>query len=313
MRRTSSRSSRWAAVAAVLVAVAFLAPSRALADPPSGLGDVVGGVVGGATVTSIVDDVVDVVEDATEPVADAVEDVTDDVAAAVDDVTETVADAVDEPADSIAGAVDEAVDSVTDAVGGAADGVGGTIDDVTDGAAGAVDDGTGSVDEVAGGGGTGAVDEVAGGGAGSGDGSPSAHDPAMPGDPSPRNVQPRPDARTTTSHRIPTPMDRGFGPVELGPAPALAPDLVAATGSHLRASALAAEDPCVAEPRLVCLGLLFGIGDFVDAGSEVLGTLALTGFTILLVLAVAGGLLVLGSLALGLSIRFLSRPVARAG
>jgi hypothetical protein len=106
-------------------------------------------------------------------------------------------------------------------------------------------------------------------------------------------------------------MDRGFGPVELGPTLAFAPDLVAAGGSHLRA--LAAEDPCVTDPSLVCLGLLFGIGDFADAAADVLGALALTGFRILLVLAVAGGLLVLGSISLGLSTRLRSRVVAGAG
>jgi amino acid transporter len=105
-------------------------------------------------------------------------------------------------------------------------------------------------------------------------------------------------------------MDRGFGPVSLGPARAFAPDVVAATGAHLRAASLAADDPCVADPSLVCLGLLFGIGDFSDAGAEVLGALALTGIGILLVLAVAGGLLLLGSTALVVSVRVRPRTVA---
>jgi hypothetical protein len=203
------------------------------------------------------------------------------------------------------------VDAVTDAVGGAADGATGTIDDVADGAAGAVGGAADGASDAVGG----ATGDVAGGGSATGDGSgagaPPTTDPTAPGDPSPRTVQPRPDVRSSTWHRIPTPMDRGFGPVELGPAPALAPDLVAAGGSHLRA--LAAEDPCVTDPSLVCLGLLFGIGDFNGVAAEVLGSLALTGARILLALAAAGVLLLLGSISLGLSRRLGSRPVAGTG
>jgi hypothetical protein len=291
MRRTSTGASRWPAVAACVVAVVFLAPTRALADSPTGLGDAVGGAVetvagGASAATGAVDGVVDDVAGVVEETAGAVADVVDDVATVVEDTTDAVADAVDDATDAVAGAVDD---------------VGGAVDEATGGDVSAVE---GAADQA---------DGVAGPRAPSSDGA-HADAPAAGGgsngDTVHRTVQPREVQPSTTSHPIPTPMDRGFGPVSLGPARAFAPDVVAATGAHLRAASLAADDPCVADPSLVCLGLLFGIGDFSDAGAEVLGALALTGIGILLVLAVAGGLLLLGSTALVVSVRVRPRTVA---
>jgi hypothetical protein len=50
-------------------------------------------------------------------------------------------------------------------------------------------------------------------------------------------------------------------------------------------------DPCTTNPQLVCLGVLFGLGEFADTGTKVLGALVRTGFTALglLVLALAVG------------------------
>jgi hypothetical protein len=50
-------------------------------------------------------------------------------------------------------------------------------------------------------------------------------------------------------------------------------------------------DPCATNPQLVCLGLLFGLGDFADTATQVLGALVRTGFSVigLLVIAVALG------------------------
>jgi hypothetical protein len=56
-------------------------------------------------------------------------------------------------------------------------------------------------------------------------------------------------------------------------------------------------DPCDRDPQLVCLGLLFGLGEFADASSEILG-MALTGLAALPLLLLAFGLAVVGSGAL---------------
>lgn len=283
MNPSSAKTTRRVAAAACIAVIVLIVPTRASADPPLDVGGA------SATVGGAIDAVGNVVEDApglVEDVTDVVEGAVGDVAAPVDDVAEAVADAVDDVTETVTGAVDEVTD-----------GVAGAVDEVTDDATGAVG---GAIDSV---------DELPGRGSGSGEGSP----PARPGDPSPRTVQPRPDPRSATWHRIPTPMDRGFGPVFLDPAPAFAPDLVAATGSHLRASALATNDPCEENAGLVCLGLLFGIGEFADAGTQVLGTLAMTGLGTLLLLHLAGGLLLAGSTALGLATRYRARPAHETG
>jgi hypothetical protein len=56
-------------------------------------------------------------------------------------------------------------------------------------------------------------------------------------------------------------------------------------------------DPCDRDPQLVCLGLLYGLGEFADASSEFLG-MALTGLAALPLLLLAFGLAVVGSGAL---------------
>jgi ElaB/YqjD/DUF883 family membrane-anchored ribosome-binding protein len=62
-------------------------------------------------------------------------------------------------------------------------------------------------------------------------------------------------------------------------------------------------DPCEVDQRLVCLGILYGLGDFGDVGAEVLGILVRTGTgaigLMLLVVALAVG----GSAALAASSR----------
>ena len=62
-------------------------------------------------------------------------------------------------------------------------------------------------------------------------------------------------------------------------------------------------DPCEVDQRLVCLGILYGLGDFGDVGAEVLGVLVRTGAgaigLMILVVALAMG----GSAALAASSR----------
>ena len=58
------------------------------------------------------------------------------------------------------------------------------------------------------------------------------------------------------------------------------------------------DDPCEESAGVVCLGLLFGLGDFADAGNTVLGFLAMTGLGILGLVLLAFGLGAVGSGAL---------------
>jgi uncharacterized protein YjbJ (UPF0337 family) len=64
---------------------------------------------------------------------------------------------------------------------------------------------------------------------------------------------------------------------------------------------LTGSDPCEADQRLVCLGVLFGLGEFGDVGAKVIASLAQTGVATLglaaltLLLAIAGSLVLAAS------------------
>ena len=63
-------------------------------------------------------------------------------------------------------------------------------------------------------------------------------------------------------------------------------------------------DPCKLDRRLVCLGLLFGLGEFPDTGAEVLGhVLASTGVGVIALMGLTAMLLIVGSAALAASSR----------
>jgi hypothetical protein len=69
-------------------------------------------------------------------------------------------------------------------------------------------------------------------------------------------------------------------------------------------------DPCESDQRLVCLGVLYGLGDFVDVGAKVIASLVQTGFAALGLAALALLLAIAGSSALAASSRMAS--VARS-
>jgi hypothetical protein len=61
-------------------------------------------------------------------------------------------------------------------------------------------------------------------------------------------------------------------------------------------------DPCEEDPGLACLGLLFGIGEFADAGGDVLGfLLAATGVAVRGLIFLAFALLLAGIVALSVA------------
>jgi hypothetical protein len=70
-------------------------------------------------------------------------------------------------------------------------------------------------------------------------------------------------------------------------------------------------DPCESDQRLVCLGVLYGLGDFADVGAKVIASLVQTGFAALGLAALALLLAIAGSSALAASSRRMA-SVARS-
>ena len=69
-------------------------------------------------------------------------------------------------------------------------------------------------------------------------------------------------------------------------------------------------DPCESDQRLVCLGVLYGLGEFGDVGGKVITSLVQTGFAALGLAALALLLAIAGTSALAISSRRMA-PVAR--
>jgi uncharacterized protein YjbJ (UPF0337 family) len=62
-------------------------------------------------------------------------------------------------------------------------------------------------------------------------------------------------------------------------------------------------DPCESDQRLVCLGVLYGLGDFADVGAKVIASLGQTGIAVLGLAALTLLLAIAGSSALAASSR----------
>jgi hypothetical protein len=73
---------------------------------------------------------------------------------------------------------------------------------------------------------------------------------------------------------------------------------------------LTRSDPCGADQRLVCLGVLYGLGEFGEVGAKVIASLAQTGVAVLGLAALALLLAIAGLSALAASSRRMA-PVAR--
>ena len=63
------------------------------------------------------------------------------------------------------------------------------------------------------------------------------------------------------------------------------------------------DDPCESDQRLVCLGVLYGLGDFADVGAKVIASLGQTGIAVLGLAALTLLLAIAGSSALAASSR----------
>jgi hypothetical protein len=298
MRPTRDRRLWFArAVFCVLGVLLLSIPAQALADGvvPGGVGDVIDDVTEGSgdAVDEVVGEVDDVVEPVTEGVGDVVEPVTEEAGEVAGSVTEGAGDAVDdateivdEVVDDVSGAVDDVAGSASDAagtVGGAADGVIGSSDQTVASSPTAPSDGHGG----GGGGGT----------------EPTSSGPAVG---SSGSASPTGGARWM--HReVDRPYFRwDFSGDVLGLRVPSAQVVEGGSGPN--------EDPCDADVQLVCLGLLYGLGEFADTPAQVLGFLATTGIGVIALVKLAVGLGIAGSTALVGSRRYgAAATVGRTG
>ena len=70
-------------------------------------------------------------------------------------------------------------------------------------------------------------------------------------------------------------------------------------------------DPCEEQPQLVCLGLLYGLGEFAENGARVLGLIATTGIGVIGLIIIALGLATAGSALVAASSRLPAPPASR--
>ena len=273
------------AVFCVLGVLLLSLPAQALAD-----GVVLGGVG-------------DVIDDVTESAGDAVEEVTDEVDAIVEPVNEGASDVVEPVTEEVG----DVAGSVTDSVGDAVDEATGTVDEAVEEVSGAVDDVTDGVSDAAGTAG-GAADGVTGSWDQTVASGPSASTDGQGGDGSTEPTTSGPGASSTGSssptggarwmHReVDRPYFRwDFSGDVLGMRVPSAQIVEGGSGPN--------EDPCNDDVQLVCLGLLYGLGDFADTPAQVLGLLATTGIGVIALVKLAVGLGIAGSTALVRSRRY---------
>lgn len=190
----------------------------------------------------------------------ALADVVPDVTQAVVDPVDEVTDAVDDTVDGVTQAVDDTVDAVTEATSNAASGAASTAGAAASSATASVrgEDPTGSSES------------------GTGPGDRQASNPTPGG-----QTEPVESAWVPYGLREPT------------------PGVVAWSGPFAEPEQGGAQtDPCEQDETLVCLGVLYGLGEFADAGTEVLGVLVTTGAAIIGLMVLAAGLAIAGAWAL---------------
>ena len=284
MRPTRDRRLWFArAVFCVLGVLLLSIPAQALADLPGEVGDVIDDVTEGAgdAVDEVVEEVDDVVEPVTEGVGDVVEPVTEEAGDVAGSVTEGAGDAVDEAT--------EIVDEVVDDVSGAVDDVAGSASDAAGTVGGAADGVIGSLDQTVASSPTASSDGHGGGGGGGGGG---GTEPTPRGPAAGFTGSASPTGGARWMHReVDRPYFRwDFSGDVLGLRVPSAQVVEGGTGPS--------EDPCDADVQLVCLGLLYGLGEFADTPAQVLGFLATTGIGMIALVKLAVGLGIAGSTAL---------------
>jgi hypothetical protein len=234
------------------------------------------------------------------------------IASAIDDPTGTISD----PVNAVTGTVDDGTDQVTGTVDDGTDQVTGTVDDATDQVTGTVDDATGQV--------TGTVDDATGQVTGTVENTAASvtGDPAHLGSSATTSLTSSQEAGSASTDQtgkesvggsISRSGSSASGAPRWAGLPTSEASYLPGGGIDIRSEdeGLTGGDPCESDQRLVCLGLLYGLGDFADVGAKLIASLVQTGVGVLGLVALALLLAIAGSSALAASSRRMA-SVARS-
>ena len=264
-------------------------------------------------------DVGDVVNTAADTTGNVVNTAADTTGNVVDTAADTTGNVVNTAADTTGNVVNTAADTTGNVVNTAADTTGNVVNTAADTTGNVVNtaaDTTGNVVNTAAdttGNAASTVGDTVGAGSGSVNG-------GTPGDHS--NGAPR-SGPSTTAHNRSSDRIRHHTSAASGSDPrwqvrrdAYEQEHLSVVGYQVGTGSGGQEpttDPCKLDQRLVCLGLLFGLGEFADTGAEVLGNvLANTGVGVIGLMVLTAMLLIAGSAALAASSRRM-RVVTRTG
>ena len=216
------------------------------------------------------------------------------IASAIDDPTGTIGD----PVNAVTGTATDATGQVTGTATDATGQVTGTANDATGQVTGTANDATGQV--------TGTVENTAGSVNGN---------PAHLGSSTTTSLTTSQEAGSASSDPTGQESAAGGSTSRSGSPASGAPHWAALRTSEAKYmpgggidtrsedEGLTRSDPCEADQRLVCLGVLYGLGEFGDVGAKVINSLAQTGVAALGMAALALLLAIAGSLALAASSR----------
>jgi len=230
------------------------------------------------TTPAIADDVVgDAVDQTGETLGETVEDTTDAVGDTVEVTTDAVGETVEVTTDAVGGTVDDTTDAVGESVDTVTEGVADTTagsGDLPAGVGDAVTQANGSTNDVA------RPLAQTGNETGSSGGSAGASGGSNGGTSGGRGDRDRERARVTETNERSRPDALGAEEWVWEPSDRLESTWANVPPAARIGQVVAAEktDPCVDDPSLVCLGLLYGIGRYANFFSSVLGVLATTGF-----------------------------------
>jgi uncharacterized protein YjbJ (UPF0337 family) len=273
-RTGRQRLHRWGSVAVMAIGV-LLAPQIASATIGDAIGDPVNAVTGAAN--DAVGQVTGAANDATGQVTGTANDATGQVTGTANDAAGQVTGTANDAAGQVTGTANDAVGQVTgtanDAVGQVADTAQTNAAPVTSGRA-----GTGPSSSQ----GAGSVSRDP-------TGQGSIGGSASRGGPSASGWLGRAALRASESGSMP------------------------GGGLDTRSDdEVTSGDPCDADQSLVCLGLLYGLGDFADVGAKVIASLAQTGVGVIGLAALALLLAIAGSSAVAASSRRMAPDVLPA-
>ena len=227
----------------------------------------------------------DPLDDITGTVGDTVNQTTETTNEVVDQTTETTNEVVDQTTETTNEVVDQTTETTNEVVNQAPETTNEVVNQTTETTNEVVNEVAGTVD------GSGPLNTATGGGMGSTSGS---------------SVDARSNDRTGAAPRhagssIPRSEPARWWRVRGFMEPAVAAGYEVGSGSEEELESQT--DPCEVDQRLVCLGILYGLGDFGDVGAEVLGVLVRTGAGAIGLMLFVVALAIGGSAALAASSR----------